>query len=116
MARSEGAEIVQYGFDGGYVRGPRGLLEFLFGELEFRWESATADGRGKRPYGSRQRSNAAAGQVMKLKLATGEVYSVRTTSTQKSFIRELISNSQFKISEVWSERGTAYGRKKAEEQ
>lgn len=115
MARVPGAEIVQYGFNGGYIRGPKGLIEFLFGTLDFAWTTASGDGRYKRPYGSRQRSNAAAGQVMKLKLSTGEVYSVRTTSTQKAFLSEVISSAGNKIDEVWSERGTIYARQKAEE-
>lgn len=108
--------LVQYGFSGGFIRGPLGLLEYLFGELDLQWEVTSGTGPRRRPYGSRQRSNSAAGQPIKIRLDDGEVYTVRTTSVQKTFIKEVIRAAGIKVVEIWSERGTIYGKKVAESQ
>lgn len=108
--------MVQYGFSGGFIRGAKGLLDYLFGDLDLQWQTTGQSGNRRRPFGSRQRSNSAAGQPMKIRLDTGEVYTVRTTSTQKTFIAEVIRAAGPKVVEVWSERGTSYGRRMAESQ
>lgn len=114
MARSPEAEIITVGFSGGYVIGARGLLEYIFGALTLTWGPTRLGGFRKRPYGSRQKTNAAAGQTMFLQLDTGQIYSVRITSTQTDFLDEITTRAAAKVIRVWSQRGTDYGRKTAE--
>jgi hypothetical protein len=108
MASDPGREQRTYTFSGGWIRGAKGLLDYLFGSVPTEWGTVRT---GRRPYGSRQRSNAAAGQVMFLELDNGEVYTVRTSATQTKFLNEIISRAPSKIQQVWSERGTLYGKK-----
>jgi hypothetical protein len=96
------------------VIGARGLLEYIFGSLNLTWGPTRPAGPRRRPYGSRQRTNAAAGQPMFLQLDTGQIYSVRITSTQSSFLDQITTRAAGKVLRVWSQRGTDYGRKTAE--
>jgi hypothetical protein len=95
-------------YPGGTVTGALGLLKYIFGDVVPVWTRGPQGG-GRRPYGSRQRSNAAAGEPIKLRLITGEIYSVRVTGEHWRFIDQVIANSSGTISEVYSERGTIYG-------
>jgi hypothetical protein len=99
-------------YTGGSCTGAAGLIEFLFGTQELVW-GGDADGARKRPYGSRQRSNAAAGEPMVIELVGGEKYTLRVTGTHKRFITNVCIPNQDKIEQVYSERGTIYGRRPA---
>jgi hypothetical protein len=101
-------QTVQY--DGGTATGAAGLIEFLFGAQQLVWEGGT-DSNLKRPYGSRQRSNAAAGEPMTVELLDGSTYTLRVTGTHKAFIAKLVKPAEDKIAQVYSERGTIYGRR-----
>jgi hypothetical protein len=104
-------------FVGGTVTAPRGLLEYLFGNLSTRtsWlasSEATSgpSGRRRRKYGTRQKSSARAGEAMKIYLDNGEIYTVRVTGTHTNFIDTILSKvSPGKVANLVSERGTEYG-------
>lgn len=96
----------------GSCTGAAGLIEFLFGPQDLVWGGGE-DGPRKRPYGSRQRSNAAAGEPIVIELTGGDQYTVRVTGTHKRFITEVCIPNQDKIEQVYSERGTIYGRRPA---
>jgi hypothetical protein len=92
----------------GSVTAPLGLLNYIFGDVVPVWEKGD-DGPGRRPYGTRQRANAAAGEPISLKLVDGGTYTVRVTGTHKNFIDQILSKSQGTVLECYSERGTIYG-------
>lgn len=114
MAMDPGRRKISLGFSGGYIYGAKGLLEHLFGSLTVSWRPVRDAGLRKRPYGSRQRSNAAAGELIFLRLTDGSVYSVRTTATHRVFLDELILHARDKVLGAWSQRGTLYGPTTAE--
>lgn len=114
MAMDPGRRKIILGFSGGYIYGAKGLLEYLFGDLTVSWRPVRDAGPRKRPYGSRQRSNAAAGELIFLRLNNGQVYSVRTTATHRDFLDELVSHARSKVIAAWSQRGTIYGPTTAE--
>jgi hypothetical protein len=45
---------------------------------------------------------------MFVQLISGDIYSLRITSTQTAFIDELVAHARAKIRGVWSQRGTDY--------
>lgn len=100
--------MITFVYPGGWVRGAKGLLDYLLGPQVLEWAPTST---GRRPYGSRQRANAAAGEVMFIEVADDDVYTVRISSTQAEFIRELVSRAEGKIEAIWSERGTLYSRR-----
>jgi hypothetical protein len=114
MAMDPGRRMITLGFSGGYIYGAKGLLEYLFGSLTVSWRPVRDAGPRKRPYGSRQMSNAAAGEVIFLRLVNGQIYSLRTTATHRDFLDELILHARDKVLAAWSQRGTLYGPTLAE--
>jgi hypothetical protein len=95
-------------YPGGTVTAPLGLLKFIFGDVVPVWTRGPQGG-GRRPYGSRQRSNAAAGEPIKLRLVGGKVYTVRVTGEHWRFIDQILANSSGTIVEAYSQRGSIYG-------
>lgn len=104
-------------YPGGTATGIGGLIDYLFGEVELAW-AATNPGPNvpgqpkKRKYASKQASNAAAGEPIRLRLDTGDLYTLRVTGTHTAFIDQLIlSGASVKVEQVFSERGTKYGKR-----
>ena len=95
-------------YDGGSVSGAKGTIEALFGTVTPTWQVKAA-GPGKRPYGSRQRSNAAAGEPMTVEFQDGFVATVRVTGTHTRFIQEVLARDEGQIAAIYSERGSWYG-------
>lgn len=95
-------------YDKGSVSGARGNIEALFGTVEPTWQVRTGGPR-KRPYGSRQRSNARAGQPMTVVFTDGYQCTVRVTGTHTAFIQQVLARAEGEISNIYSERGTWYG-------
>lgn len=96
----------------GTVSGPRGLMQYLFDGLEFRWDDHMVPGSSRRrKYGIRQRAEAAAGRVHYLKLDDDKLYTVRVTGATKDFIREIIAkaNTQ-RVTAVYTKSGSTYAR------
>lgn len=111
MASNPGRKLRTLTTSKGTITGAKGLMDHLFGPQDTEWGTAGLFANSRRPYRSRQRSNARAGEVMFLELTSGEVYSVRSTMPQKDFLAEVIRQAGTKVEEVWSERGTQYGKK-----
>ena len=111
MASNPNAKLRTLTTSKGTITGAKGLMDHLFGAQDTEWGTTGIFGNRKRPYRSRQRSNARAGEVMFMELTSGDVYSVRSTMAQKDFISEVIRQAGGKVEEVWSERGTQYGKK-----
>lgn len=99
-------------YNGGTITAPLGVISLFFPTSRLRWTPPTGltlTGR-RRKYGSRQRSNAAAGEAFKVRFNDGEVVTVRVTGTHRRFLDEIIASSAGdNIRQVWSERGTIYG-------
>jgi hypothetical protein len=92
----------------GTVTAVRGLMRYLFPEVKTAWKKPTGlTPRGRRKsYYSRRRTNAAAGQVLRLHTDQGDVWSVRVTGTPLDFINAMLaSTGGEKIVAVYSERG-----------
>ena len=117
MAVDPKARLNTIAYSKGTVTAPRGLLEYLFGGSSFNssWLASTnpldnLTGRRRRKYGTRQRSNARAGEPMQLVLKNGEVYTARITGTHTAFINEFLSKGGgVNVANIFSERGTIYG-------
>lgn len=98
-------------YSGGSIRGARGNIVFLLGDLPVSWAGLSAGGAGgfRRPYGYRRASNAAAGQPIKVTFSTGEEAVYRVTGTVKRFIQEVLSKtSGLRISKIESQRGAQW--------
>ena len=117
MATPPGLRLNTITYPRGTVTAPRGLLEYLFGNLSasLRWEAPGSavnpeTGRRRRIYGTRQRSSARAGERMTLVLDNGETYGVSVTGTHIDFISFVLGRVQpGKVANIYSERGTEYG-------
>lgn len=117
MATTPGARLNTISYPKGTVTAVRGLLEYLFGNLEdnLAWAQPVSlpdlvTGRRRRKYGTRQRGSARAGEAMKILLSTGKVYTVRITGTHTAFIDFFLSKGQVKkVANIYSERGSIYG-------
>lgn len=97
-------------YSGGSVTATKGLLDYLFPLWVPSWLARGDSGVGRRPFGSRQRDNRAAGEQMTLTLDTGKDYTVRITGTHKRFLQTILSEVQEgKVLRVVSERGAKYG-------
>lgn len=91
----------------GSARAPRGFIEYLFSPQQRVWSRQS--GSGRRPYKTRQRTNAGAGEPMKVVVEGGNAYTVRITGTHAAFIDYVIARAIVPVLNVYSERGTEYG-------
>ena len=100
-------------YSGGTVAAAQGLLEFLFGDLAPAWGvggiGQTQLGRKRYKYGTRQKTNAAAGQSVFLDCGDMGVYSVRVTGNIVDFIDKVIQYTGSKVKRAYTRRGTIYG-------
>ena len=99
-----------------------GLFKYLFGEeLKLSWQNPIAgvdpvSGKKIYKYGRRQKSLAAGGRVVNLRLDDGKVYQVRISGEDNAFIAYVLAKSEPGVVEgAWSRRGTAYGPQFPEE-
>jgi hypothetical protein len=106
------ARIGIVAFSTGTAQATIGLLKFLFGVENPSWSanSAATTERGRRRYryGTRQKSNAAAGKQVILDLTDGGSYSVRVTGPIVDFISEVVSKSGDRVVRAYTRRGTVY--------
>jgi hypothetical protein len=106
------AKIGIVAFSTGTAQATIGLLKFLFGVESPSWNASsgvpTERGRRRYRYGTRQRSNAAAGKQVILELADGGAYSVRVTGPIVDFISEVVSRSEDRVVRAYTRRGTVY--------
>lgn len=116
MAVAPEARLQTVAYEGGTATGPKGLLDYLFGDPgQLGWAVAglpgeDGGGRRRRKYGTKQRENARAGEPMQLNLANGEAYTVRITGTHIDFIDFFLARGGgVLVLNVYSERGTIYG-------
>ena len=113
MAIDPKAESVTLSYEGGTATAPLGTLEALFGTLTFQWLAPIGDpgptGRRRLKYGRRQRSRAKAGKPVSVRLANGDVWTVRITGADMDFLDKLITQSGANVAQVWTPRGTLYG-------
>lgn len=101
-----GNELMTLTYPGGTARAPRGFIEYLFAPQQRVWRRR---GSGSRPYKTRQKSNAAAGEAMKVVIEGGDAYTFRVTGTHASFVDQVVSKAIVPILNIYSERGTEYG-------
>ena len=115
MAIDPKAREVTLTYPGGTVTAKLGIIQAIFGPQQIRWNALSAGpalpgGNTRRKYGTRQRSSAAGGRQMFVRLDSGEVWSVRQTGTVIKFIDAVIARSApGKVLNVWTPRGTIYG-------
>jgi len=104
------AKLVTVAYRGGTVTGTRGLMDYLFPGRTPSWLPNGESGTGKRPFGSRQADNRAAGRLLKLVLTEGGTFSVRVTGTDTSFLQAFLGSGNVdNVSMVYTEAGTIYG-------
>jgi hypothetical protein len=109
------ARTVTLSYPGGTVTAVLGLIEYIFGTQTIGWQTLagpalTPGGRRRRKYGTRQRSAAAGGRVMNLRLDEGHVWQVRYSGTDLDFISAVISKTvPGRVKQAWTPRGTIYG-------
>ena len=105
------AKQVTVSFKGGTVTGTRGLMDFLFPTRVPSWLPNGEAGFGKRPFGSKQADNRAAGRLLKLVLTDNAgTFSVRVTGTDTNFLRAFLGEGNVdKVLMVYTEAGTIYG-------
>lgn len=92
---------------------PRATLETLFGAITTSWipSGGLNDNGRKRKYGSRQASNAATGEAMKVRLVNGDTWTVRLVGSHVDFIDKVLAElGPDSVEQIWSERGTIYGK------
>lgn len=117
MVTNPKLKLITITYNGGSVTAARGLLEHLFGDLTTRlsWEvphtgPAPIGGRRRRKYGTKQKSSARAGEMMRLVLDNSETYTVRVVGPHLNFIEFFLARTgPGKIVQAFSERGTEYG-------
>ena len=115
MAIDPKARNVTLSYEGGTITGSLGLIQYVFGEQTLSWDitglpPSAPGGNSRRKYGSRQRSAAAGGKVMFLRLNTGDAWTVRYTGTAIKFIDAVLSKSiRGRVIQAWTTRGTLYG-------
>jgi hypothetical protein len=116
MAIDPKARTVTLSYAGGTVTGVLGLIEYIFGAQQLRWTApslppSTPGGPTRRKYGSRQRSSAAGGKTMTLRLSNGETWQLRYTGTAIKFIDAVLTKSvPGRVVQAWTPRGTIYGQ------
>lgn len=113
MATPAAARRLTVRFPGGYVVAPRATLEALFGNFEANWVPAGGllpSGR-RRKYPSRQASNNATGEPMRVKLTNGEDWTVRLVGNHETFIDLVLAGAgASNVAEIVSQRGTTYAQ------
>lgn len=113
MASDPKARRMTLSYQGGTVTGALGLLEYLFGETEPVWgggsTATTPTGQRRYKYGTRQRSNAAAGKQIFIDCGIDGVYSVRVTGDVVDFVEKVVQAAGSKIKQIWTRRGSVYG-------
>jgi hypothetical protein len=112
MATPAAARKVTIFYEGGSARAPRATIEKLLGPVSLGWARPQTDFflERRRPYGSRQRTNAAAGEAIMVNFKDGESYTFRITGTHKAFISEVLAKGgESSVASIVSERGTEYG-------
>lgn len=114
MATAPEARKITIFYPGGSARAPRATIEAILGEVTLGWQQPITDTEveRRRPYGSRQKTNAAAGEEMKVVFKNGDVFTVRITGTHTAFIREVLAaGGESTVSQIVSARGTEYGER-----
>lgn len=92
---------------------PLGVISLFFPTSGMKWVKPTGLTLGgrRRKYGTRQRSNSAAGEPMKVRFANGDMWTVRVTGKHSRFIDEILASSAGdNVIQVFSERGTIYAK------
>jgi hypothetical protein len=86
-------------------------MDFLFPTRVPSWLPNGESGIGKRPFGSKQADNRAAGRLLKLVLTDNAgTYSVRVTGTDTNFLKAFLGGGNVsKVLMVYTEAGTVYG-------
>jgi hypothetical protein len=85
-------------------------MDFLFPSRIPSWLPNGESGVGKRPFGSKQADNRAAGRLLKLVLSDGSTFSVRITGTDTKFLQTFLgAGNVSNVSMVYTEAGTIYG-------
>lgn len=115
MAIDPKARTVTLTYPGGTVTGVLGLIEYIFGAQQIRWtpisqSPTTPGGNTRRKYGSRQRSSAAGGRSITLRVDTGKTWQLRYTGTTVKFLDAVVVKSvPGRVVQAWTPRGTIYG-------
>ena len=115
MAIDPKARTITASYPGGTVTGTLGLIEYLFGPQQTEWiqisgEPPVPGTRRKRKYGTRQKSAAAGGEPMHLRIADGSVWTVRVTGADIDFIDQVLAKTNpGTVLNAWTDRGTLYG-------
>lgn len=112
MAIDPNATSITLSYEGGTATAPLGVLEALFGTLQFQWLAPIGEpgpsGRRRLKYGRRQRSRAKAGKPVSVRLNSGDVWTVRVTGADIDFLDKLLTQSGANVAAVWTPRGTIY--------
>lgn len=106
------ARIVTLRLQKGSVRATQAAINKLFDIQLTTWTPLTEEQRTsvRRPYGNRQRSNAAAGKVVSVLFKDGEEWTYRVTGTMKNFLDQLATfGKRNDVANVFTQRGTEYG-------
>jgi len=111
MAVDANAQVVTVILGKTRVTASRAAIQKLFGSIPSRWERLDQlnNPLSKRPYGSRQRTNARAGEPMTVLFEDGDTWTYRVSGLHKKFLSEVLAKTPAKISNVFSQRGTVYG-------
>lgn len=116
MATDPKARKLMISYEKGTATMTVGLFEYLFDqELKLVWAKPwdftdAITGRKRMKYGRRQRSLAAGGREMFLRLDNGEVYSCRISGEDNDFIDYVLQKAiPGRIIGAWTKRGTKYG-------
>lgn len=112
MAKDPKARRMTVAYSKGTVTASLGLLGYLFGDSQPSWGEGsigtTARGRRRYKYGSKQKSNAAAGKEVFLDLGEDGVYCVRVTGDVIDFVDRVASKAGTKVKRMYTRRGTIY--------
>lgn len=112
MAMDPLARETTVAFTGGTVTGAIGLLQWLFGTSQPTWGAGsigtTQLGRKRYKYGTRQKSNAAAGKQVFLDCGPEGTYGVRVSGDVVDFIDAILPSTGDKVKRVYTRRGTEY--------
>jgi len=114
MPTPAAARKVSIFYPGGSARAPRATIQKVLGTITMGWQAPITDTEveARRPYGSRQRTGAAAGEAMKVIFKDGDEYTVRITGTHKAFIAQVLAGSAASsVAMIVSERGSEYGER-----
>ena len=98
-------------YEGGSVTATQAHLEKLFGEVPLVWKPITdSDFAKRRPYGSRQRVQAVAGEAIQVSFTDGKKLTYRVTGPHKTFLNKVLAGSRGdRVAQVISKRGSIYG-------